>query len=678
MYSKKSKAVASVVAASTALAVGASSAALSDGHSSGTSAKPQGEYRSGDFHNHTVCSDGITSVRTLTRQSLDRQDWAIQVGHSGSGTRDCYIDDFLYHTRKGGGGAAGLWSNTRDPSEFKGDEKFTEFTIKNHDGTEVVQKVRNMWRWQMQQDYMLPQIVDVREQPGYEDKVAFLGLEQSIPGHEHVSTAIITGQYDAEPRADLMAQYEYCFGRGDADMSQGGGQGWTCEISSEHNEMIIGMMEGRTDNQGIVDYNSSLIDGKNPIDDGEHVRGLAGVVWMKEKAPMESFFVEAHIERQGAYAPDSAKGFNVEHIRDYNEVAPDIAFGFESQPGHQAVRTRGSYAGRRPTAGFWTYGGTGAYSAAEVTKPGLDFDGNPINPETQCFEGEKCTDISRVVLARPGVRTLWDALLSEGRRFWFFGSSDWHSRGSFGPLDYESTVDFWPGEYQHNWTYVVDNNLDNPAQDIVDALRSGNTYVTQGDIVTDLEFKACSNGVCAPMGGELMVSKGDRVDVFLTVTDPDQPNNSPYHFNNPSLLQIGQAVPLSNPKLVHVDMITGVVGQKFTPQDESYFDPMAPETTKIAKQWAGDELGEGEQKKLVYSFVAETDSYVRSRGSNIPAGTPNERDMNGNPLPDNLSDNIACTDPACPPHINGYLDADVEAWADVFFYTNPIFITLKS
>ena len=83
MYSKKSKAVASVVAASTALAVGASSAALSDGHSSGTSAKPQGEYRSGDFHNHTVCSDGITSVRTLTRQSLDRQDWAIQLGTQG-------------------------------------------------------------------------------------------------------------------------------------------------------------------------------------------------------------------------------------------------------------------------------------------------------------------------------------------------------------------------------------------------------------------------------------------------------------------------------------------------------------------------------------------------------------------------------------------------------------------
>ncbi len=29
-----------------------------------------GEYKSGDFHNHTTCSDGSTSVKTLTRESL--------------------------------------------------------------------------------------------------------------------------------------------------------------------------------------------------------------------------------------------------------------------------------------------------------------------------------------------------------------------------------------------------------------------------------------------------------------------------------------------------------------------------------------------------------------------------------------------------------------------------------
>ena len=51
--------------------------------------------------------------------------------------------------------------------------------------------------------------------------------------------------------------------------------------------------------------------------------------------------------------------------------------------------------------------------------------------------------------------------------------------------------------------------------------------------------------------------------------------------------------------------------------------------------------------------------------------------MYGNPLPDNLSDNSPCDDAACPPHINGTLDMDVEAWADLWFYSNPIFIEIE-
>ncbi len=106
---------------------------------------------------------------------------------------------------------------------------------------------------------------------------------------------------------------------------------------------------------------------------------------------------------------------------------------------------------------LWTYGGTGAYAAAVVSKPGLDFDGNPLDPATtpECqMPGVNCSNVPCTVLSRPGIRTMWDALLSEGRRFWFFGSSDWHNRGSFGPLDFESTNDFWLGEYQDNFTYV--------------------------------------------------------------------------------------------------------------------------------------------------------------------------------------------------------------------------------
>lgn len=52
-----------------------------------------GKYVSGDFHNHTTCSDGSTSVRTLVDASLTYLDWFIQAGHSGQGNRDCRFDD---------------------------------------------------------------------------------------------------------------------------------------------------------------------------------------------------------------------------------------------------------------------------------------------------------------------------------------------------------------------------------------------------------------------------------------------------------------------------------------------------------------------------------------------------------------------------------------------------------
>ncbi len=637
-----------------------------------------GEYRAGDFHNHTTCSDGSTSVRTLTREALARHDWFIHVGHSGRGPRDCRVSDFLYHAQ-GGGSSVGLWTNTLQPEEIKGDERLRTFTMKSYDGTESTQTVQDMWRWQSLQEFNLGGIVDERNYPGNDNKVAFLGLEWVVPGHEHASNSIITGQYEDTPRSDALAQFEYCFARNSDDTSQGGGQGWTCEISDESNEKLKELFTGRPE-EGIADYNSTLVDGINISDDGEHVKAAAAILWMEEKFPGEGFFAQAHVERQGAYLPDENRGWNVEHMRDINTLVPQASIGFESQPGHQAQSNRGSYSASRPTAGFWTYGGTGAYAAAEVSKPGLDFDGNPIDPATtpQCqLEGVNCSNVPRTVLSRPGVHTMWDAMLSEGRRFWFFGSSDWHNRGSFGPLDFESDNDFWPGEYQDNFTRVVDSNPENPAQDVVDALRSGNTFVVQGQLIDKMKFVACSGGKCATMGETLKVRKGAVVKVFLNVRDPKGENSSPYKFNNPALMQIGVEQPMNEPELAHVELIKGRVTGPVEPTDAEYYNPQAPATTRIAQHWNKYDWGRGPVKKMVYSFRAYDDSYVRARGSNLPPNTPNARDMDGNPLADYLRGNIACSDPLCPPHIDGKMDKDVEAWGDIWFYSNPIFVEVE-
>jgi len=644
-----------------------------------------GEYRSGDFHNHTSCSDGSTSIGTLTRQAIDTygHDWFIHVGHSGRGPRDCNIDDWGYHAF-GGGSRVSLWANSVGNDAIKGDERTRTFTIKtlNEDGSEsdVQQRVRDMWRWQSLQEFGLEGIVFEREYPGRDDKVAFSGLEWVVPGHEHASNSIAAGQYDETPDNSAIAQFEYCFARNSDDTSQGGGQGWTCELSEGGNVALTEHFLGRAD-EGPIDYNATLgDDGINTDDSGDHVKSVAGAIWMQENFPDQGMFVQAHVERQGGFVPGSNRGWNVEQMRDANDLAPEVAFGFESQPGHQAQRGRGGYSSGRPTAGIWTYGGTGAYAAAEGARPGLDFDGNPLTAESvDEIMGEdvafNADTPMRTVVSRPGVRTMWDALLSEGRHFWFFGSSDWHNRGSFGPTHFASTNDFWPGEYQDNFTYVVDDDPEgNRAQDVIEALRSGNTYVVQGQLIDSLKFEACSGGVCATMGETLQVRPNALVRVTLTVNDPEGPNKAPYEFANPIHKQLGVEIPVNEPELAHVNFVRGTVHGKIPVSNfVEYTNPLAPETTYLAKSFTPSDWSFSSVKRMTYVFRATEDGYIRAFGSNIPAGVPNASTLEGLPTISSQRDNIPCDDALCPPHVNGILDYDLEAWAEVFFYANPIF-----
>lgn len=661
----------------------------------------QARYMSGDFHNHTTCTDGSTSVQTLTNKSLTYLDYFIQAGHSGDGNRDCRIDDFAYNGPSeavvqgpfsppgtfGPPGQGNYWVNTIGEEAIKGDVR-----IRTSYGAPA--GTRSMWRWQSLQEFVLPNITPAAEQA---DKPAFLGLEWTVPGHEHTSAAIVEGQYDQSPNTDLIAQFEYCFGAPANDTSGGGGQGWTCDISNEHNTALFNRFTDGTDlkDQGPPNYNASLIPqgGVNTNDTGDHVKSTAAIYWMREHAPESSYAVQAHLERNGPFVGGSNRGYDVSQIRDWNDAGPDIAFGFESQPGHQAQYNRGGYSADRggnplrTSIGLFTFGGTGCYAGAEPAQPGFKFSGNGDEqvPLTQqdflSGEFEKVNDAQspeRVVVCRPGVRTTWDALLSEGRRFWFFASSDWHNRGSYGPFERPSNNDFWPGEYQKNYSFVRARNPQDPGQDIVDSLRSGDSYATMGDLIEDMRFRACVGRRCAGMGGTLKVNPGDDVTVYIMVKDPRGANHSPYRFPNPALLQLGITERLDRPTLRQVDLIEGVVSGKFLPTDAGYRRLMAPPTTVIANTWTEEDWTRSPWKRMRYTLQDVTENmYVRVRGSNLPAGTPYERDANGNPLRDDIaSDNISCLDPACPPHVDGRYDADIEAWSDLMFFGNPIFIEI--
>lgn len=638
-------------------------------------------YQAGDFHNHTTCTDGSTSTKTLANKSLTYLDWFIDVGHSGSGNRDCRIDDFAYNGPADGQG--NYWSNTIGNAAIEGDP-ITSTSNGAPSGT------RSMWRWQSLLQFVLP---DVRDESIAAGKPAFLGLEWTVPGHEHASVGVITGQFDATPSSEQMAKFEYCFGGPSNDTSKGGGRGWTCEISAANNQKLIDRFTSGNDPvaQGAPDYNGSIPAGVGvkTADNGDHVKSTAGIHWMQENNPGKSFAVQAHLERAGAFRAGNNNGYNIEHIRDWNNAGPDVAFGFESQPGHQASDDRGEYAASRPTVGLFTFGGTGCYAGAEASQPGFKFDGTPLTAADFAAGGEfsmvsDTMSPARVTVCRPGVRTAWDAMLSEGRRFWFFASSDWHNRGQFAPFDEQrrSTLDFWPGEYQKNYTFIRAANKNNPAQDIVDGLRSGNNFATAGDLIDQARFRACVGTRCATMGQTLKVRPGDNVVVSIEVRDPPGANHSPYSFPNPALLQLGVQQPLNKPELAQVDLISGVV----TGMIEEAVDPvgyrrqLAPPTTVLAKSWttADWQPRNNPWKRMKYTIPAiGQDMYVRVRGSNLPAGTPNERDANGNPLRDDFADNIACANAACPTHVNGKFDMDVEAWGDLSFHLNPIFIEVE-
>ena len=60
-------------------------------------ADKRGQYVSGDFHNHTTCSDGSLSLQNVIKKSMDTTDtpwgldWFVQAGHGGNGNRNCTL-----------------------------------------------------------------------------------------------------------------------------------------------------------------------------------------------------------------------------------------------------------------------------------------------------------------------------------------------------------------------------------------------------------------------------------------------------------------------------------------------------------------------------------------------------------------------------------------------------------
>jgi hypothetical protein len=713
-------------------------------------AKTAGTYVTGDFHNHTTCSDGSISMQKLVKKVTDKAsnggdtpwglDWFVQAGHGGNGNRNCtLVEDATLSTPAypyvSGQGPTTTWTASIGAGNIKGLNGSSS---------------GNMWRWQSLQEFQYPLMEYLNALKGLP---LFLGLESVVAGHEHSSMSVITGQipsaldnvslpgapgYTALGNANALAQWEYCFDRGDTDNSRGAGNAWDCSVTGSLNS-------------GDANWNSTAAKLTNNNGVSGHNKTLEALKWMKENHLTGSYYVPAHLERAGPFNTAGANGYNIEHLRNFNNAAPMTAFGFETQPGHGAANNRGEYqvlrnnfgtnGGTVDSVGGTTYGGTGVYGAQ--------------------------------------IGGVWDALLGEGRNWWFFASSDWHNRGSFGSDDRRSTQDFYPGEYQRT-AVMVRNGADKlRPQTIVDGLRTGNAFSASGQLIDRMAFVACvsypgiaprTNSVvetlarnaalgntdidvagCATMGEKLKVRPGAEIVVSIVVRDPDGSNYSPYSFNNPSLAQVGINQPINKPVLDHVDVIRGMVTGYKTPGAADYSGewprntswlsatgmtpadlsgvPAAAKNTSAAILKTFDSYawatipGNPEYKTMTFRIPAvQASQYIRLRGTNLPASVPYETDANGNPLSDlftNANDTtmlrIPCTTvgtnvPAststavwsqsnglidgCPAHLatatsgtnklgvtitnpiagQKAVSYDVAAWSDLWFYSNPIYV----
>jgi hypothetical protein len=588
-------------------------------------------YVAGDMHNHNTCTDGSVSAGYSIDRSVAKGvtagggtnfdlDWFTLGNHGGSGNRDCRFSDSSANLP---GDSTTTWNQTLG-------QTIDGITITSLKGTPNGSGASAaMWRWQSIKEVEYPIIVN--RTPMY-NKVLVEGLEWVVPGHEHADVAVIAGQ---NPRghgnADKIAEYEYRFDRGDND--------------------AIGLLDGS---------NNQVWPGKDNVNNSGtlgHQKAVSGVQWLQAKHPLQSYAIPTHTERAGPFNPNGSNGYNIEHFRDLNNAGPTVAFGIES-PGHMA---QGGITG-----------GSGSYSTSAV--------------------GGGTYGLSGVYTAKVG--GLWDGLLGEGRNFFIYVSSDWHNRGAGGARDSFTTSDFIPGEYTKLY---VPNTDGFKAQSIIDGMRSGNSYSVNADIIgPDLVFRAKGrDGEWKTMGETLVVKPGEKITVEMEMTIPAK-NNSPYSFNNPLLQQVGIHQPLNKPSLDHVDLITGQITGVIRPGNAGYAIPNSSgvagaaivynPTAAISQQIHANRMKSDRQKDgsthltFTTTFTAgSSPSYIRARGTNIPVATPNVTDTAGNPLLDVNNALVSCTDAACPTHLASVsgvkkVTYDVQAYSNVWFYANPIFI----
>jgi hypothetical protein len=597
---------------------------------SAASKRSVGRWVAGDIHTHTWLTDGKNTQGEVIRNAFEN-----------------YGLDYMANSEHGG-------TSTYNPVG--------------------IGFVTPVWRWITLTNYSFPIIQDNREL--YPERRLIQGVEWNAPTHEHVSVGIV----GAGNEPDGVGTFEYRFDAKDTDLSRAGegtkaithsetfvttiaasptgateaGDAVTITTVSPHHLDVgatitiagVGVAgyngdftvtavtdttltytaatsglaasgDGTVSNKiTVVDVPAIPFDKKNVTADDT----IAGVKWLDDTYGSDAYAIVNH--------PSRAQLWHVGDFRAMNDAAPEIAFGMEGLPGHQPDLTgRGGY--------NYAYADP-AVQARARTYGGADWMTSQVGG-------------------------LWDSLLGEGRNWWIFNNSDYHTyqnqyKDAAGNYYATQYYDFWPGQYAKTWTYAQKFNMDG----LVQGMRSGNVFVANGDLINGLKFTLADGKRSATMGQTLSTTAGRTVSVQISMRSPKMNEN-------------GDPV-----KVNHVDVIAGDVTGRIDPSSPDYGTKETNSSTSVIKTFTKFNKASG---WMVVSFKvkATKDMYFRLRGTNLAANIANETDAQGNPLVDEDSYvDSPNPDPKAAvanPTVHGNLPEIV--WNDLWFYSNPVFVDVK-
>jgi len=605
-----------------------------------------GIWLAGDMETHTNLTDGNLSQ--------------VEVDHQGFGV---FGLNYLANSEPGGTSAA-------DPT--------------------AVPFVLPVWRWVTLANYSFPIIANQRE--AFPQQSVFQGLLWNAPNHEQVNVGMVGG--GNEPSG--VSNFEYRFDTKDADTSRANegtkavthtdtittiiadapagateaGTTATITTTTDHNLAVgnsvtiagvavdgyngtftvTGVPSASTltytaATAGLAASGGGTVATKITVTDvpaGPFSKlntnaaasagvdnTITGVQYLEDLFGTQAYAIVAH--------PSMNNLWHVGTLRAMNDAAPDVAFGMQAIPGRQSDYARGGYGSYINADGTV---GTAATADAAMTAKARTYGG---------------ADFMTAQLG--GV---WDSLLGEGRHFWIFNDSEFYKynksfKDAAGNTIGIQYLGFYPGQYNKTWTFAANNTP--PA--VLDGMRSGNSFVTTGDLIDGLKYTITSGNKTATTGQDLQVRPGQRVTITISIHSPKANQNG------------------DKPNVNHVDLIVGNVTGLISAGSPDYASKAINPSTHVLKtftrrDWKTSRSG---WSTMTVSVGASSNMYFRLRGTNLAANTANQTDAQGNPLVDTLTyapipnpvDGGATMTPA--------VNSPDLAWADLWFYSNPIFLS---